>query len=78
MKTSKPAVWETKHTEVKQNPLTGDYLVIPKPEVQQLSCPYSCPTIRRASQMAQTMDHYEETGERKAFPVNLQYLKKVA
>jgi hypothetical protein len=67
----------TEFTETKRNPLTGDYLVFPKKGTQRLGHnPYACESLTVVSQMAQTMDHYEKTGEQKTFSVNLKYLKK--
>ena len=75
-----PVLFETEYTETRQNPLTGNYLVIPKPGCLSLpGNPYSCATLRFASRMAQTMDHYERTGEQKAFkplPAHLQQGKR--
>lgn len=69
-----PILFTTAHTQVQRNPLTGDYFVSPRPGCARLDLPYICLNLRSASQMAQTMDHYEETGERKTFPVSLKYL----
>jgi hypothetical protein len=73
-----PILFETAHTFTKQNPLTGDYFVFPKANCQRLdNLPYICDGIGSVSQMAQTMDHYEKTGQRTRFSTNRKYLKKV-
>lgn len=71
-------VFESKHVTAQLNPLTMDYLLKPKDGATRLTGHvYACCGFSRASQMAQTMDHYEDTGEQKAFPVNRDYLKAV-
>ncbi len=71
-------LFTTEFTETRRNPLTGDYIVYPKAIAKRLgSNPYACPDVSGVSQMAQTMDHYEKTGEQKSFPVKRNYLTRV-
>lgn len=73
----KAETYKTKHTLVQKNPLTGNFLLTPLDEAnsQRLKGQnYFADDKKGASQMAQTMDHYEETGEKKAFKSNLRYL----
>jgi hypothetical protein len=48
----------------KQNPLTGNWLVYGQKDSYY---PYVCENKREARRMAKTVDHYNRTGEIKAF-----------
>ena len=76
----KVETYKTKHTLIQKNPLTGDYLLTAldganSNRLQHQN--YYATSKGFASQMAQTMDHYEETGDKKQFPVNLRYIGKM-
>lgn len=69
--------YESKHTTTRQNPLTGDWLVEGNAGSSRLcGHVYACVSLSAANSMAQTMDRYEDTGERKAFKPMRGYLKR--
>lgn len=58
-----PETYKLGKARARLNPLTGDWLV----DGQEDSLPYVCDTWLQASRMLQTVDHFNRTGEVKAF-----------
>lgn len=50
---------------LRQNPLTGDWLV--SGQKDDLKRAYVCDSLSDAKAMAKTINHYNKTGEKKAF-----------
>ncbi len=67
---------ESKHSNIETNSLNGNLMIWAKDNTKHVGM-YVASNIREASQIAQTLDHFIETGKKKKFTANREYLKEV-
>jgi hypothetical protein len=73
---NKKHLYESKGSLVEKNHLNGQWMVWAKDQNAHQGM-YACGSLRDASQMAQTIDHFVTTGQRKTFTAKLKYLTPI-